>query len=244
MIGKKPKRRRKASRPKLVSQYLENISRDFVEDHPELFRELVDGRHGIYALYDDDDLYYVGLATNLRSRLKNHLKNRHGGSWNRFSMYLTIGEKNIRELEALVLRIIKATGNRQSGQMRRAENLKRKLARSIRMKQKAELYALMGRKMKVGKTAGKMKGGRSGRAYDAAGIAEHFGKAMTLKATFKGKSCRARLRKNGTLSCRGKSNLTPTEAAEVATGRRVNGFYFWKIERGPGDWVKLKDVQS
>ena len=33
------------------------------------------------------------------------------------------------------------------------------------------------------------------------------------------------------------------KAREPLGGRR-NGICFWTIERGPGDWVKLKDVQG
>jgi hypothetical protein len=51
----------------------------------------------VYALYHDDDLYYVGLASDLSSRLKAHLGGKHAGQWNRFSVYLTIDDKHLRE---------------------------------------------------------------------------------------------------------------------------------------------------
>ncbi len=233
--------RRKSARPKLVSQYLENVSREFVEKHPDLFRGLADGRHGIYALYRKEKLYYVGLATNLRNRLKSHLKNRHAEAWNRFSMYLTIGDDNIKELEALALRILKAPGNRQSGQIRRAENLKRRLAREVRKKQKAELNALLGKPLEV-TDLGLEVDGRS--RYNSKAIAASFGKAKALKAVYKGKSLRARLRRNGTVSYAGSVYENPTEAAKAACKKRSNGYYFWFIERAPGDWVRLKELHN
>lgn len=49
-------------RGQLVCQHLENVSRDLLQSYPDIFREFVKGRHGIYALYRRDRLYYVGLA--------------------------------------------------------------------------------------------------------------------------------------------------------------------------------------
>jgi type I restriction-modification system DNA methylase subunit len=37
-------------------------------------------RHGVYALYRGNRLYYVGLASNLRSRLNTHLRDRHANT--------------------------------------------------------------------------------------------------------------------------------------------------------------------
>ncbi len=88
----------------LVSQYLEKISRSVLEKYQGIIREYVAKRHGVYALYRGNRLYYVGLASNLRNRLRHHLRDRHGQSWDRFSVYLTIGDSHIKELESLVLR--------------------------------------------------------------------------------------------------------------------------------------------
>ena len=67
----------------LVCQHLESISRSALEEHQDIVRQYVRGRQGVYALYRRGKLYYVGLATNLRNRLKHHLKDRHGLSWDR-----------------------------------------------------------------------------------------------------------------------------------------------------------------
>ncbi len=81
----------KRRRLSLVCQHLENVSRDFLEKYQDTIRDYVRRRHGVYALYRRDKLQYVGLASNLRSRLKAHLKDRHAKSWDRFGIYLTIG---------------------------------------------------------------------------------------------------------------------------------------------------------
>jgi hypothetical protein len=88
----------------LVCQHLENISRQALEKYQHIIRQYVRNRHGVYALYRRNKLYYVGLATNLRTRLAHHLKDRHGHSWDRFSVYLTIVDSHLRELESLLLR--------------------------------------------------------------------------------------------------------------------------------------------
>lgn len=87
-----------AKRSPMVCQHLENISREGLEKYQDVIREYVKGRHGVYALYRGIKLYYVGLATNLRMRLAHHLRDRHHNSWDRFSVYLTIGDNHLREL--------------------------------------------------------------------------------------------------------------------------------------------------
>ena len=57
----------------LVSQYLENISREALRRYIDVVREYVRHRQGIYALYRRRKLYYVGLARDLRWRLHQHL---------------------------------------------------------------------------------------------------------------------------------------------------------------------------
>ena len=78
-----------------VSQHLENISRDALEKYQNIIRRYVRRRQGVYALYRRKKLYYVGLASNFRSRLARHLKDRHGDSWDRFSVYFTIGDTHL-----------------------------------------------------------------------------------------------------------------------------------------------------
>src|SRR5438105_13380147 len=113
----------------LVSQFLERISGETLAKHQKIIREFVQRRSGVYALYRRNRLYYVGLASNLRSRLRHHLKDRHGDSWDRFSVYLTIGDSHIKELESLILRVISPPGNKQRGKFATAENLRGRLGR-------------------------------------------------------------------------------------------------------------------
>ncbi len=147
----RPTRRRK--REPLVHQHLENVSRDLLERHPELVREFIGRNTGIYALYRKGKLYYVGLATALRGRLKAHVKNRHGTSWDSFSIYLTIKDQHLREIEALLLRIAKPPGAKQRGKLARSNDMRKRIARAIRTKQHSEVSSLFGRTLRATKNA-------------------------------------------------------------------------------------------
>jgi hypothetical protein len=59
----------------LVTQHLENISREALEQFQPVIYKFIRGRRGVYALYRRGKPYYVGLASNLKSRLRN--RDRH-----------------------------------------------------------------------------------------------------------------------------------------------------------------------
>lgn len=98
----------------LLLQYLEGVSWRILEEYPDAVRELIRRRAGVYALYRGRKLYYVGLASNLMGRIKNHLKDRHHGSWDKFSVYLTQHHEHMKELESLLLRIVKPSAHNRS----------------------------------------------------------------------------------------------------------------------------------
>lgn len=231
----------KRKRVNLVSQYMERISGDALEAYQSIFREFARRRNGVYALYRKDRLHYVGLARDLRGRLKAHLKDRHRDNWDRFSIYLTIGDEHIRELESLVIRIAQPTGNRQVGKFPRAENLKRPFAQRIREDAKRRLDALLGRVQpeRAREKGTKLKGGR------VPVLRKWTLKSFRIRARFKGKVLRARVGKRGTIHFRGKAYASPSKAASAAIGqkRAVNGWHFWVYERAPGDWVALNELR-
>ena len=113
-----------ARHSQLVCRHLENVSRQALAKYQHVIRQYVRNCPGVYALYRRGKLYYVGLASNLPTRLGHHLKDRHSQSWDRFSVYLTIGDTHLRELESLVLRIVKTKGNKQKGKFIKSEDLR------------------------------------------------------------------------------------------------------------------------
>src|SRR5258707_12770080 len=133
MKAKKRRRRRKGLA--LVHAHLEHVSRDLLERHFDVVRQFIGRNKGVYVLYRKKRLYYIGLATRLSARLRNHVKDRHSLSWDNFSIYLTINDRHIRELEALLLRIAHPPGNKQTGKPAGSQNIRRSIMDAIRKKQ-------------------------------------------------------------------------------------------------------------
>lgn len=232
-------KRRKVS---LVSQYMEKISGDALEEYQGIFKGFAKRRNGVYALYRKGRLHYVGLARDLRGRLNTHLRDRHRDKWDRFSIYLTIGDEHIRELESLVMRIAQPAGNRQLGKLAGAQNLRRDFARKIRADAKRKLDALLGRETKPTHKQARNAKDDEGRAPV---LSKWIDGGFRLRSRFKGKTIRARVRADGSIRFRGKTFNSPSLAAYSAIGRRraVNGWHFWQFERAPGDWVPLNELR-
>lgn len=213
----------------LVCQHLENISRDALKKHQKIIKQYVRRRNGVYALYRKEKLYYVGLAKNLRSRLKSHLHDRHGTSWDRFSVYLTLGEQHLRELESLILRIVQPKGNKQKGKFPKSEDIRRRFARDVKERLNYEMALLLGKEPK--KSAPQGRGTKLRRTK--------------LRAWFKGMKLRALLMKDGRVRFNGKVyDSLSTAAAKACKRRTCNGWTFWKYLRAPGDWVTVDHLRK
>ena len=200
-------------------------------------------RHGVYALYRRDRLYYVGLASNLRIRLRHHLRDRHGQSWDRFSVYLTIGDSHIKELESLVLKIVDPPGNKQAGKFGKAENLQTRFGQAIRKLQRQQLGELIGGRkrnppVKPRSTSPKNRKGQS------PVLSKYISTPLKLKAKFKNKTVTARVVRNGTIRFAGKTYFSPSRSAKAVCNRPCNGWIFWSYERAPGDWVRLDQLRK
>jgi hypothetical protein len=80
---------------------------------------------GIYALYKNGQLYYIGLSkSSLRGRIKNHyLKDRHKGLWDTYSFFQVRRTHYIKDIESLLLHVFMPPGNRVSGRFNKKYNL-------------------------------------------------------------------------------------------------------------------------
>ena len=224
----------------LVSQHLENISRDALEKYQNIIRRYVRRRQGVYALYRRKKLYYVGLASNLRSRLVHHLKDRHGDSWDRFSVYFTIGDTHLKELESLILRIVKPPANKVAGKFARSQDIRRVFAKDIRTHQRNELINLFGREV-----LNNQEERKSGEDEKHPVLFQYISGPIKIRARYKGKLIKARVRRNGEIRFGGKIYKSPSVAGAVACKRKsCNGWRFWKYERAPGDWVTLNELRK
>jgi hypothetical protein len=225
----------------LVCQYLENISRKALENYGKIIKEFVRRRHGIYALYRKNKLCYVGLASNLASRLNHHLHDRHANTWDRFSVYLTVEDRSLRELESLAVRIAMPKGNRQVGKFARAENFNRKFRRAIKRLHEYEINEIIGdnkdRKEIVRKRIGNGK---------EASLAPYVSKFRTkkLRCYYQGKIYRAHIRKDGSIFFRGRVYTSPSLASKPIVKRAQNGWTVWKYERALGEWVFIDNLRK
>jgi hypothetical protein len=184
-------------------------------------------------------LYYVGLAKDLRWRLNAHLKDHHGQSWDRFSVYLTIGDQHLKELESLVLRIVKPKGNEVKGKFAKSQDLRRKFARDIRLIQRQELDRVMGRIRLVADDEGPSDDGRR-----APVMAAYLTMPTRLRAFYKGKTLRAHVRRDGRIRFAKNVYNSPSAAAIAAVKHSCDGWHFWKYERAPDDWVRLNELRK
>jgi hypothetical protein len=220
----------------LVSQHLENISRDALEKYLHIVRRYVLGRQGVYALYRRGKLYYVGLARDLRWRLNAHLKDRLAPHWDRFSVYLTIGDKHLKELESLLLRLVKPkpSGNAQTGKFASSENLVYQFKREIKAHQRAELSVLVGEGPDLETPQKTVEVPPRG-----VPLAKYVTEPFNIRARFKGKTFRPHVWRDGRIRFRGKAYKSPSGAGSAVCKRACDGWWLWKYERAPGDWVRL-----
>lgn len=228
-------------RTPLVTQHLENISRKVLEEHQQIVREYVRHRQGVYALFRRGKLYYVGLASNLISRLGHHLKDRHQDSWDRFSVYLTIEDSHLRELEALILRVANPPGNKQKGKFAKSEDMRRRFRRDLQQSMRSSLDELLGGEPKKEKPK-KKPVIRDGRVPV---LARYIQKGFTIKGRHKGKTIWAGVRDSGLIWLDKRHFNSPSDAGAHAVKRPTcNGWVFWKYQRSPGDWVELDALRK
>lgn len=206
----------------LVIEHLENIGAKVFEKFAPVITRFVDRRNGIYALYKGETLYYVGLASNLKGRLKEHLRDRHAQKWDRFSVYLTQSDRFLKDMESLILRISLPEGNRVKGKLPGSHDLKRSLQGEISTLQRMEMNGVLGKKAPTKSTRStKLSGTRT----------------IHLRREYKGRMYHAILRIDGTVSLRGKVYSSLSAAGVAVTKRGTNGRQFWRAKNSAGEWT-------
>lgn len=230
--SRKPRRLRREA---LVFQHLERVSRKLLDEHPDIVRQLIGRNAGVYALYRKNKLYYVGLASALRNRLTAHGKNRHGKLWDHFSIYLTIKDQHLREIEAMLLRITQPPGAKQSGKLAQSKDMKRQIMRAIRDKQARQIASLFARYSIEQDEPDVTSEGE---------LKQLLPNGAKLLGIHKGRQFKARARRDGSIRFDGKRYASLSYAAAAAVKRPINGWWFWKVERGRDNWVRLTQVRK
>lgn len=225
----------------LVTDYIERMSGEILDDRyrPQL-ADLIRGHSGIYALYKEDDLYYVGLAIDLMRRVDQHLKDRHRGAWNRFSVYLTQRDEHLKPLESLLLRVFKPSGNQQGGRLPGASDRKRALAQAMKQRDAEWRDAALGRPARKAPARPKSQTFVDGTPMPPRVAAfEALPRPQPLQATYKGKVYRASLLKDGSVKLAGVKYASLSAAAVSIVKRSMNGWWFWSVRDAEGEWVRL-----
>ena len=96
---------------RLPSEILE--SSIFAEHLQDMMRRYA----GIYALYQKNELYYVGLTKNLLGRIRWHLKDRHRGRWDSFTIFRIQRVKYLWDIETLLTHVVDTLGNKIKGKV-------------------------------------------------------------------------------------------------------------------------------
>ena len=128
-------KQKKASRS-LITAHLAGIKRALLEGEKrsafiEFLNDFAPATRGLYALYDKKGgLYYAGKASDLQLRLNQHLKDKHGESWDRMTLFTVSPSANVSELEGLVIATAKPPGNTQKPKI--GQDLRRSLRRHLK----------------------------------------------------------------------------------------------------------------
>ena len=221
----------------ILSHRLENLSKELFKNHYNLITDLIGSTPGVYALYDNSELYYVGRSTDLRKRVKAHLRDKHYASWSHFSLYLVRNEEHIGEIESLLIRIANPRGNTVKPKGRSSSSMLKELKKLVKQKQLDEfnsIFGLVGKKTK--------KQNKNGLNRNLKGLVK---KNTDLFKIYKGKEHKAVLTSNGIIRIENKEFTSPTGAAKQVVDRKsVNGWNFWYIKDISGEWVRLGEYKE
>ncbi len=221
----------------LVHEYLERVGGEVLEEKnfQSALAGMIKGHKGVYVLYKDDRLYYVGLASNLMGRVKQHTKDRHSGQWNRFSVYLTGTSDHIKPLESLLLRILQPTGNLVMGKIPGASDLKPALAKQVKKADDSDRHQALGKRKVVPKVT-------LAQQSVNAKLNSKFPRCA-VRAIYNGKTYRAIFKADASILYEGTEYKTPSGAAQAVVGRNANGWTFWNYKNG-ADWIPISNLRN
>jgi len=125
---------KKSGRGSLIKEVVEHLHFESFEFLEEAINDMMKGKPGIYALYDNKKLYYVGLSINLKERVEKHTKDRHVNKWNNFSIYIINKTKFLKDIETILLRVINPPGNTVKGKIPKLKSLQKVLKKAAKQK--------------------------------------------------------------------------------------------------------------
>ncbi|MDP8260250.1 MAG: GIY-YIG nuclease family protein [Candidatus Gygaella obscura] len=226
----------------LIEHRLEGLSKIWFKNHYELITQLIGRTQGIYALYDDNDLYYVGKSTNLKGRVRHHLRDRHEGAWTHFSLFLLNSDKYIDELESIIIRIVDPRGNRCKPKGKTDNTMLKELEKMLDRKHKQEKTDLLG----MVRQSKKKNSGRRQTGIVKVNLEGLVDKKLKLSRTYKGREYIAYLYPGGHVKYNGKKYTSLSSAGKAAINKEqaVNGWRFWYFEDSDGVRLRLDELRK
>ena len=229
---------KKNKKTMILTHKLEGISKKVFDKHKKIIIEYIGKKSGVYALYDEKELYYVGRASDLAKRVHRHLKDRHSSLWTHFSVYFTKEEKYVNDLEAIIISIAWPKGNKVRPKLGKELKIKKLIKKAIEASYKNELKELgFGRKKRDNSTKKKSRPNLKG----------YFEKRRTLMKIYKGKEYKATLLKSGQIKYNNKKYDSPSAAAMEIVKKHsrksaVSGWKFWFVQDLENNWIRLMDL--
>jgi hypothetical protein len=228
----------------IITGHLEKIGSNVFDNYSSVIKELIKGNQGIYALYKKDRLYYVGLASNLKSRINAHNKDKHQNKWTHFSLYIIRKEDHIKEIESLVLRISYPKGNSVRGKLKQSKDLRPLLKNKLVEDWKIWLDGIIGGRKKetVKRSYRKLKAGKAERPLQ--GLLRDD---QRIYCSYKGKDYVARVMPSGTIKMipSGQCFDSPSMAGIAVNKKKtVNGWKLWKYKEKNGELVYIDKLRK
>ena len=226
----------KHRRGSLVIQRLENISKHVFRNHASLITELIGRSPGVYALYDDMGLYYVGKSVDLKGRIHRHLKDRHKASWTHFSLYLFRHEYHVNEIESLLICIAHPKGNRVKPKGQSDSSMLEKLKGMVKMRQEQEFAEMFpSRALRVDRRQPQLRS-----RVSLEGLVK---RNTALFRTYKGKEYVAILTPSGKIKLNGRLYQSPSSAGKSIVKHGCNGWRFWYLKDSNNDIISLDELR-
>ena len=249
MVKKKKSKRKTKS---IVIGHLEKVSQRIFDTYKKQMTDMIKGHHGVYALYRRKKLYYIGLASDFKRRINNHLSDHHKGKWTHFSVYIIRKTDHIREVEALLVRITTPAANYQKGRLKGSKNLRPALKRILTEDAKKVLGEILGETKKPKKKAKKKskrekttKGDTPRTTKKVRPLKGMFPTGKLIYAAYKGKNYKAWVYSSGTIKYAKQLYNSPSLAGIAVTKKKtINGWKFWKYKDKNGNLVYIDQLRK
>lgn len=99
----------------------------------EILDKAVGSKPIIYALYKNDDLYYIGQSNRgSLARIWEHIEEKkHKGKWNKFAVYRVSNKRYLDHVESILIRIAEPKGNDSRGRFVGCEDLTQQIKKQF-----------------------------------------------------------------------------------------------------------------